>query len=230
MHDSIIYTENLEKTYLSGPKPLRIWQNVCLDIKAGETLAIVGSSGSGKTTLLNVLGSLDFDFNGQLWFKGEKIKDLNDKQRTAMRNRDIGFVYQFHHLLPEFSALENVMFPILLNGGSPKVAKQKAKEFLERLDLKDRIKHKPTELSGGERQRTAIARALVNSPSLVLMDEPTGNLDPDSAKGVEEIMLEVQKELDTTFILATHDHQLASRMQRCLVLKEQTLQERDNEL
>lgn len=225
MNSMLIHTENLEKTYLSGPDPLLIWKDICLDIQAGESLAIVGSSGSGKTTLLNVLGSLDFEFSGQLYFKGQKVKDLNDKQRTAMRNRDIGFVYQFHHLLPEFTALENVMFPVLLRGGSPKEAKQKASEFLERLGLKHRLKHKPTELSGGERQRTAIARALVNSPSLVLMDEPTGNLDPDSAKGVEEMMLNVQKELDTTFILATHDHQLASRMQRCFVLKDQTLQE-----
>lgn len=225
MNNMLIHTENLEKTYLSGPDPLLIWKHICLDIQAGELLAIVGSSGSGKTTLLNVLGSLDFEFSGQLYFKGQKVKDLNDKQRTAMRNRDIGFVYQFHHLLPEFSALENVMFPVLLRGGSPKEAKQKASEFLERLGLKHRLKHKPTELSGGERQRTAIARALVNSPSLVLMDEPTGNLDPDSAKGVEEMMFDVQKELDTTFILATHDHQLASRMQRCFVLKNQTLQE-----
>lgn len=223
MSELIIKTHHLAKTYTSGPKPLLIWQQVSLEITAGETLAIVGSSGSGKTTLLNVLGSLDCAFSGELYFKGQNTQALNDNQRTLMRNQDIGFVYQFHHLLPEFSTLENVMFPLLLAGTSPKLAAQKAREFLQKLGLKERLSHKPTELSGGERQRTAIARALVNSPSLVLMDEPTGNLDPESAKGVEEVMLEVQKELQTTFILATHDHQLARRMQRCLVLEDKTI-------
>lgn len=220
----VLQAEGLRKTYTSGPQSVTVWQDVELTVQAGETLAIVGASGSGKTTLLNALGGLDTLDDGKVWLAGESVHELNETARTRLRNRDIGFVYQFHHLLPEFSALENVMLPLLLGGQKRSDSEERAAALLERLGLAGRVHHKPAELSGGERQRTAIARALVNQPKLVLMDEPTGNLDQNTAAQVEEAMLELTHSVETAFVVVTHDPVLARRMDRVMELKNQTLE------
>ncbi|MFK4752562.1 ABC transporter ATP-binding protein [Oceanobacter antarcticus] len=220
---AVLIAKGLRKTYTSGPQSVTVWKDVDIELAAGETLAIVGSSGSGKTTLLNVLGGLDSLDEGQVLLAGEDVHALGEAARTRLRNQSIGFVYQFHHLLPEFSALENVMLPQLLAGIATPLAEQRALECLERLGMASRRDHKPSELSGGERQRTAIARAIVNRPRLVLMDEPTGNLDQQTAAQVEAVMLELIEQVDTAFVLVTHDESLARRMNRCLRLKGQTL-------
>ncbi len=223
MSNWVLEAEGLRKTYVSGPQTVTVWQDIHLQVAAGETLAIVGASGSGKTTLLNALGGLDTVDAGRVRVSGQDLQALTEKQRTRLRNEQIGFVYQFHHLLPEFSALENVMLPQLLGGVAPKAAALRATECLEMLGLAHRLQHKPAELSGGERQRTAIARALVNRPQLVLLDEPTGNLDEQTAHQVEEAMLELTRRGETAFVLVTHDRELAGRMNRCLQLREQSL-------
>lgn len=223
MSNWVLEAEGLRKTYVSGPQTVTVWQDIHLQVAAGETLAIVGASGSGKTTLLNALGGLDTVDAGRVRVAGQDLQALTEKQRTRLRNEQIGFVYQFHHLLPEFSALENVMLPQLLSGVAPKSAALRATECLEMLGLAHRLQHKPAELSGGERQRTAIARALVNRPQLVLLDEPTGNLDEQTAHQVEEAMLELTRRGETAFVLVTHDRELAGRMNRCLQLREQSL-------
>lgn len=224
MSEIILEATGLRKTYVTGPQQVTVWQDINLHIEAGETLAIVGASGSGKTTLLNALGGLDTVDEGRVLMGGKDLSKMTENQRTALRNKDIGFVYQFHHLLAEFSALENVMLPQLLGGKSQKQAKLRAQECLEQLGLGHRLNHTPAELSGGERQRAAIARALVNRPKLVLLDEPTGNLDQQTAKQVEEVMLELIQQSDTAFIMVTHDQELAGRMNRCLLLKDLSLQ------
>ncbi len=223
MSNWVLQAQGLRKTYVSGPQQVTVWQDIDLQVAAGETLAIVGASGSGKTTLLNALGGLDSVDAGQVLINGEDIHRLPENARTRLRNQQIGFVYQFHHLLPEFSALENVMLPQLLAGVAPKAAAQRASECLQQLGLGHRLEHKPAELSGGERQRTAIARALVNRPRLVLLDEPTGNLDEQTAHQVEEAMLELTRQGETAFIMVTHDRELAGRMNRCLQLRDQSL-------
>ncbi|UZK03734.1 ABC transporter ATP-binding protein [Venatoribacter cucullus] len=223
MSNWVLQAQGLRKTYVSGPQQVTVWQDIDLQVAAGETLAIVGASGSGKTTLLNALGGLDSVDAGQVLINGEDIHRLPENARTRLRNQQIGFVYQFHHLLPEFSALENVMLPQLLAGVAPKAAAQRATECLQQLGLGHRLEHKPAELSGGERQRTAIARALVNRPRLVLLDEPTGNLDEQTAHHVEEAMLELTRQGETAFIMVTHDRELAGRMNRCLQLRDQSL-------
>ncbi len=223
MSNWVLQAQGLRKTYVSGPQQVTVWQDIDLQVAAGETLAIVGASGSGKTTLLNALGGLDSVDAGQVLINGEDIHRLPENARTRLRNQQIGFVYQFHHLLPEFSALENVMLPQLLAGVVPKAAAQRASECLQQLGLGHRLEHKPAELSGGERQRTAIARALVNRPRLVLLDEPTGNLDEQTAHQVEEAMLELTRQGETAFIMVTHDRELAGRMNRCLQLRDQSL-------
>ena len=223
MSNWVLQAQGLRKTYVSGPQQVTVWQDIDLQVAAGETLAIVGASGSGKTTLLNTLGGLDSVDAGQVLINGEDIHRLPENARTRLRNQQIGFVYQFHHLLPEFSALENVMLPQLLAGVAPKAAAQRAKECLQQLGLGHRLEHKPAELSGGERQRTAISRALVNRPRLVLLDEPTGNLDEQTAHHVEEAMLELTRQGETAFIMVTHDRELAGRMNRCLQLRDQSL-------
>ncbi|WP_221798690.1 ABC transporter ATP-binding protein [Oceanobacter mangrovi] len=221
----VLVAEGLRKTYTSGPQSVTVWKDVSVTLHAGETLAIVGSSGSGKTTLLNVLGGLDKVDEGSVLLGGENIHQLSEAARTRLRNQSLGFVYQFHHLLPEFTALENVMMPLLLGGKPTAEASERAMQCLSRLGMAERASHKPAELSGGERQRTAIARALVNQPKVVLMDEPTGNLDQQTAAQVEELMLELIRSVDTAFVLVTHDESLARRMDRCLRLKNQLLVE-----
>ena len=224
MSNWVLEAQGLRKTYISGPQTVTVWQDIDLQVAAGETLAIVGASGSGKTTLLNALGGLDSVDAGRVLVAGHDMSTLSERQRTRVRNEQIGFVYQFHHLLPEFTALENVMLPQLLAGVAPKAAAQRATECLESLGLGHRLQHKPAELSGGERQRTAIARAVVNRPQLVLLDEPTGNLDEQTARQVEDAMLELTHRGETAFVMVTHDRELAGRMSRCLQLRDQLLQ------
>lgn len=206
--------------YQQGPNAVQVLSGVELNLKAGERAAIIGQSGAGKSTLLNLLGGLDTPTSGSVWLAGKELSALNEKARGLLRNEALGFVYQFHHLLPEFSALENVCMPLLIGKTSVNEAQQRATELLDRVGLAHRLKHKPSELSGGERQRVAIARALVNQPKLVLLDEPTGNLDQYTAQSIQALMLELSKSLSTSFLVVTHSLELAGQMDRTLRLTE----------
>ncbi len=217
---AVLRCQNLGKRYEEGPQTVDVLTGVELELLPGERVSIVGSSGSGKTTLLNLLGGLDTPSQGSVWLDGEELSALNEKARGLLRNRAMGFVYQFHHLLPEFSALENVCMPLLIGRTSIAEARRKASALLERVGLGHRLSHKPAELSGGERQRVASARALVNEPKLVLLDEPTGNLDQHTAHGIQQMMLELSTSLRTSFLVVTHDQSLAAQMDRTLRLED----------
>ncbi len=218
MNEFVLACHNLHKHFQEAELHVEVLQDLEFNVKPKEQVAIIGSSGSGKSTLLHLLGGLDEPSQGEIWVAGKQINQLNQAKRGLWRNRHLGFVYQFHHLLPEFTALENVCMPLLIRGMPPKTAQNQASDLLVEVGLGDRLKHKPSELSGGERQRTAIARALVTEPKCVLADEPTGNLDRQTAERVYEIMLALNQKIGTSLVLVTHDQNLAKKMDRTLQL------------
>ncbi len=216
----LLQVSNVSKRYQEGAVDTQVLHNVDLQVFKGEQLAIVGSSGSGKSTLLHIMGTLDSPTSGTVTMLGEDLYQLSSQRQAKVRNENVGFIYQFHHLLPEFTALENVSMPALIQGQRRKQVEPKAKALLERVGLGHRLTHTPAEMSGGERQRVAIARALINDPKLVLADEPTGNLDANSGEAVYELITELAAQLGTAFVVVTHDQKLAARMDRQLHMKD----------
>ncbi len=225
MNEAVLESRDVHKSFRQGPVTLDVLQGINLAVRSGERVAIVGASGSGKTTLLQLLGGLDRPTSGQVLVDGQDIHQLGEEARGQLRNRAIGFVYQFHHLLPEFSALENVAMPLLVRRVGVAPAKARARALLERVGLGERLEHRPYQLSGGERQRAAVARALVTEPKLVLADEPTGNLDGANAESVFALMLELNRERGTSLVVVTHDLRLAGRMERKLEIERGVLTE-----
>jgi lipoprotein-releasing system ATP-binding protein len=216
---AVLACRNVVRRFSEGGSELEVLSGVDLDVKAGERLAIIGASGSGKTTLLQIMGGLDDPTSGEVIVGGDTLANTDEAKKSELRNRYIGFVYQFHHLLPEFTAEENVAMPLLIRRERKDAAMKQAARLLERVGLGQRLGHKPGELSGGERQRAAVARALITRPSLVLADEPTGNLDAGNGEHVLQLMLELNLELKTSLVVVTHDHSIARRMDRVLVLE-----------
>lgn len=217
--NAVLECRSVVRRFREGSSMLEVLAGVDLVINKGERIAIIGASGSGKTTLLQIMGGLDDPTSGEVLVNGKSMANTDETEKGALRNRYIGFVYQFHHLLAEFSALENVALPLLIRRLKKDAAFAAAAELLTRVGLGERLDHKPGELSGGERQRAAVARALITGPKLVLADEPTGNLDAGNGEHVLELMLELNKELGTSLVIVTHDHSIAERMDRVLVLE-----------
>ena len=217
---NLLQCHNICKTYREGSLDTQVLKGVSFDLKKGELVSIIGSSGSGKSTLLHILGALDDTTQGEVTFLGQNLSQLNSNKQAKLRNQHLGFVYQFHHLLADFSALENVAMPLLIGGTKTAKAKEAAKALLDKVGLSHRMDHRPSELSGGERQRVAIARALVNSPDLVLADEPTGNLDHKTALAIYDLMRELNEQSGTAFLVVTHDGELASKMDRQLYMQD----------
>ena len=213
-----IRTVALQKSYHSGPVELSVLEGIDLTVKAGEIISVMGASGVGKSTLLNLIGGLDRPTSGTVLYGDQDIFELTDRQLARFRNQELGFVFQFHHLLPEFSAIENVMMPVLIAGKKKEEARKMAAELLKSVGLEGREHHKPAELSGGEQQRVAVARALVNNPKLVLADEPTGNLDRKTSGEVHDLLWELNERMNQTFIIATHNENLAQRSDRIIRL------------
>ncbi|WP_112478355.1 lipoprotein-releasing ABC transporter ATP-binding protein LolD [Vibrio variabilis] len=220
MSNPLIACRNIRKTYHDGAVDTEVLKGVSFDIEKGELVSIIGSSGSGKSTLLHVLGALDEASEGSVEFLGQSLLDMGSNQQAKLRNQHLGFVYQFHHLLSDFTAVENVAMPLLIGGVKVSQARQEASDLLERVGLGHRLKHRPSELSGGERQRVAIARALVNKPDLVLADEPTGNLDHATALSIYDLMRTLNREYGTAFLVVTHDNELAAKMDKQLHMQD----------
>lgn len=224
MNNPVIQCRNVGKSYRDGGLNVDVLHNLDLQIEAGESVSIIGASGSGKSTLLHLLGGLDIPDSGSIVLMGQDIASLNQTRLGQLRNRYLGFVYQFHHLLSEFTALENVMMPLLIGGTARQEAAERSAAMLEKVGLGRRVGHRPAELSGGERQRAAVARALVHRPQCLLADEPTGNLDRKNAANVLDMMLELQQDLGTALVVVTHDDQLAARFKRTLFMRDGSLQ------
>ena len=218
--EGVLVCRSIVRQFLEGDSTLEVLRGVDLTVREGERLAIIGTSGSGKTTLLQIMGGLDDPTSGEVHVNGQSIANIDEKDKSALRNQFIGFVYQFHHLLPEFTAKENVAMPLLIRRLRKDEAMQQAADLLSRVGLGERLDHKPGELSGGERQRAAVARALITRPKLVLADEPTGNLDAGNGRHVLQLMLELNQELNTSLVIVTHDHSIAGQMDRVLVLED----------
>lgn len=214
----MIALRSLTKEYIDGSRVVRVLTDLDLDIGEGERIAIVGESGVGKSTLMHILGTLDRPSRGEVWFDGEDLATKTDRELAHFRNREVGFIFQFHHLLPDFSALENVTMPARIGGATRDAAEGRARALLERVGLSERLEHKPGELSGGEQQRVAVARALIQEPRVILADEPTGNLDPMTGAGVQQLLIELNKERNVTLVVVTHNAGLAGAMDRTLRL------------
>jgi len=224
MSNAVIAATNLAKSFTDGGLETHVLDAINLTVNKGDRLAIVGSSGSGKSTLLHILGGLDTPTQGQVLVNGQDIHAMKSHAASRLRNQQLGFVYQFHHLLPEFTAVENVAMPLVIGGKSPKAAQQQARELLDRVGLGHRFEHKPSELSGGERQRAALARALITEPACLLADEPTGNLDHRTAQSIFDLLLELNRDLGTALVIVTHDTELAAKMDKVSTLLDGVLQ------
>lgn len=226
MTDNIILKlENLNKIYKAKSEKLHILDNLNMEVKSGEMMSIIGKSGSGKSTLLNMIGILDKPDSGSVYYMGKDVSKFSEKERNVFRNSSLGFVFQFHYLLPEFTALENIMIPAMLKNKNIKEIEKRAKELLEEVELTERMSHKPCDMSGGEKQRVAIARAMINTPKLILADEPTGNLDEETSNHINELMKKINKDMGQTIIVVTHSSELALITDRKLLLKKGKLEE-----
>jgi lipoprotein-releasing system ATP-binding protein len=224
MSNAVIAASNLTKSFTDGGLETHVLASINLTVNKGDRLAIVGSSGSGKSTLLHILGGLDSPTQGEVLVSGQNIHAMKSHAASRLRNQQLGFVYQFHHLLPEFTAVENVAMPLVIGGQAPKAAQQQARELLDRVGLGHRLEHKPGELSGGERQRAALARALITKPACLLADEPTGNLDHRTAQSIFDLLLELNTDLGTALVIVTHDTELAAKMDKVSTLMDGVLQ------